>query len=77
LTEARRVPCLPALRVLGDLVAKPAVEVVWVDSVLHAEAMGPLCDAVSFVLMLGRGITKALTTDHRLAQAGFQRLLEL
>jgi hypothetical protein len=31
---------------------------------------------VSFVLMLGRGITEALTTDHQFAQAAFQRLLE-
>lgn len=34
-----------------------------------------LCDAVSFVVMRQRNITKALTTDHHFEQEGFQRLL--
>ena len=34
-----------------------------------------LCDAVSFVLMRGRGMTDALTTDRHFEQEGFRRLL--
>jgi predicted nucleic acid-binding protein len=79
--DARGLPRVPALRFLADLVSNPTVEVVWVDENLHAEAVEllwdrldkrwSLCDAVSFTVMLGRGVTNALTTDHHFEQAGF------
>jgi predicted nucleic acid-binding protein len=34
-----------------------------------------LVDCLSFVVMLDRGITDALTTDHHFEQAGFQALM--
>jgi len=34
-----------------------------------------LTDCTSFVIMQGRGIVEAFTSDHHFAQAGFQRLL--
>ena len=58
---------------------------VWVDHALTREGLDllharpdkrySLCDAISFVLMRDRGITEALTLDHRFDQEGFQRLL--
>jgi uncharacterized protein len=85
LALVRRFSRLPTLAFVSDLVANPDIEVVWVDEVLHREAVGllmkrpdknySLCDAVSFVLMRQRGFSESLTTDHHFEQEGFQRLL--
>jgi predicted nucleic acid-binding protein len=74
-----------ALALMDDLLGNPHVEVVWVEESLHRAAMAllrerpdksySLCDAVSFVLMRGRFIGEALTTDHHFEQEGFVRLL--
>lgn len=85
LANARRFPRLAALTFVADLLENPDIETVWVDESLHKEAVRllvarqdksySLCDAVSFMLMNQRGITKALTTDRHFEQEGFQRLL--
>jgi predicted nucleic acid-binding protein len=85
LAVARRIPRQPVLAFLTDLLDSPDVELVWVDETLHREALAllfarkdkdySLCDAVSFVLMRGRGINEVLTTDHHFEQEGFLRLL--
>jgi uncharacterized protein len=85
LAQARRLPRMAALTFVSDLVENTDIETVWVDEVLHREAMAllrarpdktySLCDAVSFVLMRQRHVTEALTTDHHFEQEGFQRLL--
>jgi uncharacterized protein len=85
LANARRLPRLPALTFITDLLENPDIETVWVDEALHREAMTlllarqdktySLCDAVSFVLMRQRNITEGLTTDHNFEQEGFRRLL--
>jgi predicted nucleic acid-binding protein len=59
---------------------------VWVNEILHREAMDlllvrqdktySLCDAISFVLMRKKGIREALTTDKHFEQEGFTRLLQ-
>jgi predicted nucleic acid-binding protein len=73
------------LRFIDSIHHSNEIEVVWVDSGLHEQAMRllaervdkrwTLCDAVSFVLMSAHGIGEALTTDHDFEQAGFVRLL--
>ena len=85
LTTARRLPRLPALTYIGDLLENPDIETIWIDESLHREAMElllarpdktySLSDAVSFVLMRQRNITEGLTTDRHFEQEGFQRLL--
>lgn len=85
LTAARRLPRQASLEFAGAIATDPEAEVVWVDPVVHGEAMAllqsrldknySLCDAVSFVVMRDRHITDALTTDHHFEQAGFRRLL--
>ena len=85
LAHARRLPRMAALTFISDLVENPDIDTVWVDELLHREAMAllvarpdktySLCDAVSFVLMRQRRITEALTTDRHFEQEGFQRLL--
>lgn len=35
-----------------------------------------LTDCISFTVMKGKGINKAITSDHHFEQAGFERLLE-
>ena len=62
------------------------VEIVHVDEALDAEAWRllaerldkewSLVDCASFVVMKGRGLTEALTTDKHFAQVGFVRLLQ-
>ncbi len=84
-TQARGLPRQPALAFIANLIDNPQVEVVWVDELLHREAMlllqrqldktYSLCDAVSFILMRQRGISEALTTDHHFEQAGLRKLL--
>ena len=86
LATIRRLPRMPALTYINDLLENPDIETIWVDETLHREAMTlllarqdktySLCDAVSFVLMSGNQIGEALTTDHNFEQAGFVRLLD-
>lgn len=69
-----------------ELMENPNVEMVWVDEILHREAIDlllvrqdktySLCDAISFVLMRKKGIREALTTDKHFEQEGFTRLLQ-
>ena len=85
LATARRLPRLPALTYMTDLLENPDIETVWVDESLQSEAMTlllsrhdktySLCDAVSFILMRQRNLSEALTTDHHFEQEGFRRLL--
>jgi uncharacterized protein len=82
---SRNLPRPATLTFVADLLASPAVEVVWVDETMSMNAFAflqaqldktySLCDAVSFLLMEQRGLTEALTTDHHFEQAGFRRLL--
>lgn len=85
LATVRRLPRMPVLAYMNDLLDNPDIEMVWVDKVLHSEAMTlllarqdktySLCDAVSFVLMRERRVTDGLTTDRHFEQEGFRRLL--
>jgi predicted nucleic acid-binding protein len=45
-------------------------------ALLHArlDKTYSLCDAISFLLMRGRGLSEALTTDRHFEQEGFVRL---
>jgi predicted nucleic acid-binding protein len=86
LAMARRLPRGPVLGFVRALVEHPEVVVVWVDSMLHDEAMRlledrsdksySLADAISFVLMRRFALSEALTTDHHFEQEGFRRLLQ-
>lgn len=85
LAQVRHYPRLATLEFIGNLLENPDIETIWIDKSLHQAAVQlllkrpdktySLCDAVSFVLMRQRGITKALTTDRHFEQEGFQRLL--
>jgi predicted nucleic acid-binding protein len=85
LADVRGAPRAAALEFVADLHDDDELEVIWVDEVLHREALAlllvrpdknwSLCDAVSMLLMQQRGLTDALTTDHHFEQAGFRRLL--
>ena len=85
LVQARRLPRVAALTFVVDLVDNPDITVVWIDELLHREAMAlslarpdksySLCDALSFVLMRRHGLGDALTTDRHFEQEGFRRLL--
>ena len=85
LAQARNLPRDASLALAAEVLADPGIEVVWVDRVLHGEAMDllqtqtdksySLCDAVSFILMRQRALIDALTTDRHFEQAGFRRLL--
>lgn len=86
LAQARRLPREPVLRFVAQLSVDRDIEMIWVDRVLHHQAIAlltaqldktySLCDAVSFVLMRIRGVQEALTTDHHFEQAGFSILLK-
>jgi predicted nucleic acid-binding protein len=86
LAIARRAPLANAIGFIDAVRHSDEIEVVWIDSDLHEQAMRllaerddkrwTLCDAVSFVLMGGNKIGEALTTDHNFEQAGFVRLLD-
>lgn len=75
----------PSARAITDLLENPDIKAVWVDELLHREAMTlllgrhdktySLCDAVSFILMRQRNLAEALTTDRHFEQQGFRRLL--
>jgi predicted nucleic acid-binding protein len=85
LCQARGLPREAALGFATEILRDPDIEVVWIGSAIHEEAMRmlqnqldksySLCDAASFLLMRQRNIVDALTTDHHFVQAGFQRLL--
>jgi predicted nucleic acid-binding protein len=74
------------LSFIKDILEVPRFELIWVDDNLHNQAMNllenrldknySLCDAVSFIVMRGRGINEALTTDKHFAQEGFIKLLK-
>ena len=82
----RRFPRSTVLMYSLELMENPNVDIVWVDEILHREAMDlllvrqdktySLCDAISFVLMRKKGIREALTTDKHFEQEGFTRLLQ-
>jgi len=86
LAQSRNAPRAEALAFIADLFDDPEVEVAWIDEQLHQDALAllherldknwSLCDAVSFLLMRGRGLTESLTTDHHFEQAGFIKLLK-
>ncbi len=86
LSLVRGFPQITVLSYILELGNNPKVEIVWVDQLLHQEAMTllltrqdktySLCDAVSFVLMRQRGVMDALTTDKHFEQEGFVRLLK-
>ena len=85
LATARRLPRIAALTFIADLTENPDIDMVWINEVIHREAMAllrarpdktySLCDAVSFVVMRQRRVFSALTTDHHFTQEGFQRVL--
>jgi predicted nucleic acid-binding protein len=85
LAIARGLPRQATLAFVAELQDNPLVQVVYVDELLHQEALEllqqrldkkwTLCDAVSFLLMQQQGIVEALTTDAHFEQAGFVRLL--
>jgi predicted nucleic acid-binding protein len=85
LVTARRLNRAQAVTFLQYLPLHPLVEIIWVDQLLHEQALAlikarpdkaySLYDAVSFVLMKERGLLEALTTDHHFEQEGFRRLL--
>ncbi len=85
LAQARRLPREDSLAFADEILIDPEIEVVWMDSTMHGEAMRfirsrldktfSLCDAVSILLMKQRGISEALTTDYHFDQAGMRRLL--
>lgn len=85
LCQSRGLNRVRVLSFLSNFQDNRNVEIVWVDQALHRDALTLLqnrldkaysiCDAVSFLLMRGRGIAEALTTDRHFEQEGFVRLL--
>ncbi len=85
LAQARHLPREPVIRFVAQLSVDRDIEMIWVDRVLHHQALAlltaqldktySLCDAVSFLLMRNRDIQEALSTDHHFEQAGFSILL--
>jgi len=85
LANARGLPSSVGLNFLKSLIANPDIETVWPDETLTSQAIAlliarqgrgySLCDAVSFVLMHGRIVTQALSTDRHFEDEGFVRLL--
>lgn len=85
LANARSADRRNALAFADSLLGIANLRVLWVDDLIHEDAMSllrsqldktySLCDAISFILMRKAGMTTALTTDHHFEQAGFVRLL--
>jgi predicted nucleic acid-binding protein len=85
LASVRRLPRMPVLDFVKNMLDNPAVDVVWIDTERHQEAVAflqsrldktySLCDAVSFLLMQERNEMEALTIDHHFEQAGFRQIL--
>lgn len=86
LSNVRGLRRADSLNFLIDLCNLPRLEIIWVQNIIHAQAMNllakrldknySLCDAVSFVVMREREITETLTTDKHFEQEGFVKLLE-
>ncbi|CAN5574789.1 hypothetical protein BH24ACI2_BH24ACI2_08440 [soil metagenome] len=86
LVMSRKLHRTNSLFFLKNLVLLPRLEIVWIDEETHQKAMTLIenrldknyliCDAVSFVLMRTRQITKSLTTDKHFEQEGLIRLLK-
>lgn len=86
LSQSRGKDRKETLSFIKDILQVPRLEVVWIDNDYHNQAMEllekrldktySLCDAVAFVLMRGRGISEALTTDRHFEQESFNRLLK-
>jgi uncharacterized protein len=84
LAHARGLPRTEALAFVADLQDSPEVTVIYVDEVVHREALSllqertdkvwSLCDAVSMILMQEYSLAEALTTERHFEQAGFVRL---
>ncbi len=74
-----------AVQLLDSLDADPTVEIITLSETLYAQAFQlyrerldkewGLVDCISFVVMMERNITEALTTDEHYQQAGFRVLL--
>jgi predicted nucleic acid-binding protein len=87
LGNTRGVPLDKILQFLMSLLANPDIRTIWPDQSLTSQAISlllarqgrgySLCDAVSFVVMRGNSLSKALTTDKHFDDEGFQRLLIL
>jgi uncharacterized protein len=85
LAHVRGLPREAALEFSQRALDDDEIEVVWVDELLHGQAVKllqnrkdktySLCDAISFVLMREHQINEALTTDKHFVQEGFVRLL--
>jgi len=85
LTNRRRVSRLRVLDFLDAIAISPDITMVFVDELLHAQALAllrarpdksySLCDAVSFALMDAKRLSEALTTDHHFEQEGYRALL--
>jgi predicted nucleic acid-binding protein len=86
LTSPFRVPRPQQIQLLAAIRAASWVEIVPMASALEAAAWSlwqsrpdkewSVVDCASFVLMLQRGLTEALTSDHHFELAGFVRLLK-
>jgi predicted nucleic acid-binding protein len=86
LAQVRGIPRLEIIKFSTRILEDEEIEIVWVDERLHRQAVElleqredktySLCDAASFILMRGRGISEALTTDKHFEQEGFTRLLK-
>lgn len=86
LAWARGLSRSDTLMLSEEMLSDDTIDIVWVDENLHSNALKllkqrpdksySLCDAVSFVLMLERDFTNALTTDKHFEQEGFRRLLK-
>jgi len=50
------------------------IEAAWREMLRIADPKLSLCDALSFVVMRERGVTRALTLDRNFSEAGFSRL---
>jgi len=90
LTEVADALCEPAnrlvfTRLIESLRSDPNTEVVPPDEDLFDRGLDlyarrpdkawSLTDCISFVVMIDRGLTEALTGDHHFEQAGFRALL--
>lgn len=74
-----------SIEAIEGFFASNEVEVVRLDETLfekafdlyktHSDKTWGLVDCISFVVMLERGITDALTHDHHFVQAGFRALM--
>jgi uncharacterized protein len=86
LTSPLRIPRHQQVLFLTALRQAPWVEIIHIDEVQDAAAWQlwesrpdkswSLVDCSSFLVMRGRNLADALTTDHHFEQAGFVRLLK-